>query len=114
MVGFPDMNRDHILALMEELESDRVERTISTSDTDKFSKAICAFSNDMPHHRKPGYLFVGVQDDGKVSGANVSDQLLQNLAAVRSDGNIQPLPVMNVERLETPAGAVAGRRGLSL
>jgi ATP-dependent DNA helicase RecG len=107
MVGFPGMNRDQIPALMKELESDRVERTISTSDTDKFSKAICAFSNDMPHHRQPGYLFVGVRDDGKVSGADISDQLLQNLAAIRSDGNIQPLPVMNVERLETPEGAVA-------
>lgn len=107
MVGFPHMNRDQILALMKELESDHVERTISTSDSDKFSKAICAFSNDMPHHRQPGYLFVGAQDDGKVSGAHISDQLLQNLAAIRSDGNIQPLPVMNVERLETPEGAVA-------
>ncbi len=101
------MNRDQILALTKELESDRVERTVSTSDTDKFSKAICAFSNDMPHHRQPGYLLVGVRDDGKISGADISDQFLQNLAAIRSDGNVQPLPVMNVERLDTPEGAIA-------
>jgi ATP-dependent DNA helicase RecG len=101
------MDRVQVLTLMKQLESDRVERTVSLTDTDKFSKAICAFANDMPHHRLPGYLFVGVRDAGQPSGADITDQLLQNLAGIRSDGNIQPLPVMNVERLETPAGAVA-------
>ncbi len=101
------MDRNEVLRLMRELESDRVERTVALSDTDKFSKAICAFANDMPHHRQPGYLFVGVRDDGRPSGANISDQLLQNLAAIRSDGNVQPLPVLNVERLDTPEGAIA-------
>ena len=101
------MDRDQVLALMREIESDRVERTVSLSDTDKFAKAICAFSNDMPHHQKPGYLFVGVRDDGHPSGASITDQLLQNLAAIRADGNVQPLPVMNVERLVTPEGNVA-------
>jgi ATP-dependent DNA helicase RecG len=69
------MNRHEVLALLGELESDRVERTVSVSDTDKFSKAICAFANDMPHHRRPGYLFVGVRDDGRLSGAEITDQL---------------------------------------
>jgi ATP-dependent DNA helicase RecG len=101
------MDRAEVLALLSQLESDRVERTVSLTDTDKFAKAICAFANDMPHHRKPGYLFVGVRDDGHPSGAQITDQLLQNLAAIRADGNIQPLPAMNVERLETPEGAVA-------
>src|SRR5579872_7467957 len=107
MVGFGAMEREELLALMADLESDRVERTVALSDTDKFSKAVCAFSNDMPHHRQPGYLFVGVQDSGKLSGAAITDQLLQNLAALRSDGNIQPLPVMNVQRLTTAGGDVA-------
>jgi ATP-dependent DNA helicase RecG len=101
------MDRQEALALMSDLESDRVERTVSTSDTDKFAKAVCAFSNDMPNHRRPGYLFVGVRDDGQLAGTLVTDQLLQNLAALRSDGNIQPLPVMNVHRLTTAAGDIA-------
>lgn len=101
------MDSHEVLSLMAETESDRVERTISLSDTDKFSKAVCAFSNDMPHHRRPGYLFVGVRDDGVPSGAAITDQLLQNLAALRSDGNIQPLPAINVQRLTTPRGDVA-------
>ena len=101
------MDRDETLRLMRDLESDRVERTVSTNNTDKFAEAICAFSNDFPQHRQPGYLFVGVQDDGTPSGLKVTDQLLQNLAAIRSDGNVQPLPTLSVQRLQTPEGDVA-------
>lgn len=32
-----------IRALFNNIESDRVERTISTTNTDKFGQAICAF-----------------------------------------------------------------------
>ncbi len=84
--------------LMADLESDRVERTVSTSDTDKFAEAICAFSNDFPSHRKPGYLLIGVDNHGRPSGLQVTDQLLQNLAGIRADGNIQPLPAMTVQK----------------
>lgn len=101
------MNRDEILRLMADLESDRVERTVSTTNTDKFAQAICAFANDMPHHRQPGYLFVGVKDDATPAGIEITDQLLQNLAAIRSDGNIQPLPPMTVQRLSADRGDVA-------
>jgi ATP-dependent DNA helicase RecG len=101
------MDRDEVLTLMADVESDRVERTVSLSNTDKFAQAICAFANDMAHHRQPGYLFVGVKDDGEPSGAGINDQLLLNLAAIRSDGNIQPLPAMTVQRLSTSKGDVA-------
>lgn len=101
------MDRDEVLTLMADLESDRVERTVPLSNTDKFAQAICAFSNDLPRHRQPGYLFLGVKDDGEPSRAEITDQLLQNLGAIRSDGNIQPLPVMTVQRLSTPKGDVA-------
>ena len=64
---------DEIRALLNDLESDRVERTISTTNTDKFGQAICAFANDLPDHRLPGYLFLGVDDDGEVKGVNVTE-----------------------------------------
>jgi len=35
-----------IRALLNDIESDRVERTISTTNTDKFGQAIRAFAND--------------------------------------------------------------------
>ena len=37
------LTHDQLSALLADLELDRVERTISTKDTDKFSEAICAF-----------------------------------------------------------------------
>ena len=74
------MTIDEIRALFNDLESDRVERTVSTTNTDKFGQAICAFANDLPDHRLPGYLFLGVDDDGKVTGVNVTDELLKNVA----------------------------------
>ena len=58
------MKRDEIRALLNDLENDRVERTISTTNTDKFGQAICAFANDLPNSRKKGYLLIGANDDG--------------------------------------------------
>jgi ATP-dependent DNA helicase RecG len=99
------MDAHTISLLLNDLESDRVERTVSTTNTNKFGEAICAFSNDFPNHRKPGYLIVGADDKtGKPSGLDVTDQLLQNLAAVRSDGNIQPLPAMSVQKVTLADG----------
>lgn len=96
-----------LIELLSDMESDRIERTTSVSDTDKFCQAICAFANDLPNHRTPGYLLVGVKDNGSLSGLNVTDQLLQNLAAIRSDGNVLPQPVMSVARFKLQGGNVA-------
>jgi ATP-dependent DNA helicase RecG len=41
---------------------------------------------------------VGVRDDGSCAGLPITDQLLQALAHMRSDGNILPFPVMSVHR----------------
>ncbi len=84
--------------LLYDLESDTVERTSSIRDTDKFGEAICAFANDLPDHRRPGVLFIGVQKDGFCADIEITDQLLQNLAAIRSDGNLLPQPAMTVEK----------------
>ena len=96
-----------LIGLLSDMESDRVERTTSVSDTDKFCQAICAFANDLPNHRQPGYLLVGVKGDGSLSGLSVTDQLLQNLGAIRSDGNVLPQPVMSVVKFKLQSGDVA-------
>lgn len=101
------LTKEQVQELLADLESDRVERTISTKNTDKFAQAICAFANDYPNHRKPGYLLIGVDDKGHPSGLNVTDRLLQNLGALRSDGNILPLPALSVARFECEGGQVA-------
>lgn len=76
---------EDIRALLNDIENDRVERTISTTNTDKFGQAICAFANDLPNHQQPGYLFLGVKDDGTVQGIDVTDELLMNISAIRTD-----------------------------
>lgn len=101
------MNPKILEALLNDLESDRVERTISLTDVDKYAEAICAFANDLPNSCKPGYLFIAATDDGRPSGAVITDQLLLSLGAIRSDGNIQPLPTMNVEKQILKGGAMA-------
>jgi len=101
------IEENELLRLLAEGEADRIERTISTSNTDKFSEAVTAFANDLPKHRLPGYLVIGVDDDGTPSGLEVTDQLLQNLGGLKSDGNIQPLPSLNVATFRLPGGDVA-------
>ena len=88
------------------IESDRVEKIISTTNTDKFGQAICAFSNDLPNHCQPGYLLLGVNDDGSIKGLDATDELLKNIAAIRTDGNIQPQPSMVVEKFRMPEGDI--------
>lgn len=101
------MSPSEVEALLVDLESDRVERTVSTDKTDKFGEAICAFANDLPNHRQPGYLIVGADDRGRVVGIEITDRLLQALAGIRSDGNLLPPPAMTVEKLDLLGGSVA-------
>lgn len=92
------MDLDELNRLIKDIESDRIERTESMSDKNKICQAICAFANDLPNHQKPGYIFIGVKDDGSPSNLVVTDELLRNLADIRSAGSILPLPVMNVQK----------------
>ena len=100
------LTKEELLELIQDIESSRAERTVSVNDTDKFCEAVCAFANDMPDSKQNGYLLVGVHDDGRLSGLKATDSLLKNLAAIRSDGNVLPIPVMNVETFHLPEGDV--------
>lgn len=82
---------DEVKALMKDLESDRIERTISFKE-DKLGPAVCAFSNDFPNHRRPGYILLGVNDDGSVNGMTIGDEDLQKIGGVKSNGNVLPQP----------------------
>lgn len=100
------LSESELLRLMSDLESDRVERTVATNDSTKFREAICAFSNDFPNHRQPGYLLIGVEDrSGKASGLRATDELLRNLAGLRQDGEILPQPAMTVGRIALSDGS---------
>jgi ATP-dependent DNA helicase RecG len=99
---------DHELeALFLSPESDRVERKEAVSDKDRISEAICAFANDLPDHRKPGVIFIGVTDGGRCAGLAITDALLLALAELRDSGNIQPIPSITVQQRVFDGCAVA-------
>ena len=86
---------DEVKVLMKDLESDRIERTISFRE-DKLGPATCAFSNDFPNHKMPGYILLGVNDNGKVNGMAIGDEDLQKIGGVKSNGNVLPQPSLIV------------------
>ncbi len=100
------MTIEELKDILEIDESYRIERTVATSNMDKFQEAICAFANDLPGKRQKGYLLIGVHDDGRVGGLKVDDALMKKISGIRSDGNILPLPVMNTDKVETSEGDV--------
>ena len=101
------LTTERLQAMMADHESDRVEMTVGVNDTDKFGQAVCAFANDFPNHRQPGYLLIGVDDRGKASGLTVTDGLLRKLGELRSNVNLEPLPAMTVQKYTLPDGDVA-------
>ena len=96
----PDFTEDALLKIIAAGESDRVEfkESLSGDTASRIREAICAFANDLPDHRRPGFVFVGVKDDGTISDFSVTDRVLQTLANMKTDGNIVPPPSLTVEK----------------
>ena len=96
----PDFTDEELLQIIEDGEADRVEfkESLSGSAAERIREAICALANDLPCHEKPGFVFVGVRDDKTIAGLSVTDQLIQQLADMKTDGNIVPPPSLNVEK----------------
>ncbi|MCP4277655.1 MAG: transcriptional regulator [Gammaproteobacteria bacterium] len=97
MTRFSDQELE---GLLNDLESDNAERkeTFNGGVPKKAREAICAFANDLPNHNGAGVLFIGAKDNGEPTGLDVTDQLLQSLAGMKTDGKILPLPVLIVEK----------------
>ncbi len=90
---------DELDFLISEGKSNRVEfkEILNNSSAERIREAICAFANDLSGSGEPGIVVVGLQDDGVPAGRPVTDQLLQTLTDMRSDGNILPPPTLLVE-----------------
>lgn len=100
----PAMTSEELRTLIRCNETDRVEKTRSTTDTDKFREAICSFSNDMAGRKQPGYLLIGVDEKDATFRLKATDSDLQKFASYRSDGAVMPLPMMNVAAHPHPDG----------
>ena len=105
-----DAYTDHDLeSLLADLESDLVERkeSLKGDSPRRIREAVCAYANDLPDHRRPGVVFVGVTDAGNPARSDISDELLLQLADIKADGNIVPPPSMTVEKHVLSGVAVA-------
>ncbi len=92
------LSNQYLMNIIEGGESDRTEFTEATNDMDKIRQAICAFANDLPAHGAPGFIFIGIRDDGSCTDLTITDKLLQKLGGLRNDGKILPFPVIEVSK----------------
>lgn len=97
MLNYNDGELERMLA---DLESDRSERkeSLGGDARDAIRQAVCAFANDLPGHGEAGVVFVGARDDGSPSGLAITDELLRQLADIKTDGNIVPPPTLVVSK----------------
>ena len=81
-------------------ESDLIEfkESLKGDAPAKIREAVCAFSNDLPNHKLPGVIFVGIDDSGSPTGLPITDDLLRTLADIKTDGNILPPPAITVTK----------------
>jgi ATP-dependent DNA helicase RecG len=85
--------------LLNDLESELVERKESFKTvSDKVRETVGAFANDLPDHRRDGIVFIGAKDDGSPSGLAITDELLLQIADIKTDGNIVPPPTLSVTK----------------
>lgn len=89
------ITEEEVNKLIADMESDWIERTRSTAD-DKLGQAICAFSNDFPNHKHSGYLLLGVNDDGTLAAKTWTDEDLQRIGGMKTNGKILPQPSLVV------------------
>ena len=89
-----------LLQIIQNDETDSVEfkESLSGSAPERIREAICAFANDLPNYAKPGFVFVGVREDKTIVGLPITDELLRQLADMKTDGNILPPPSLTVEK----------------
>lgn len=85
-------------ALIAAGETERCEFKRRLKDAkDDVCHDICAFSNDLPGSGEPGYVFIGIENDGASAALQVTDELVREVAQIRLNGNIVPWPTMSVE-----------------
>lgn len=97
MLNYPD---DELERLLADTESDWAERKESFRGDapTRVREAVCAFANDLPNHQRPGVVFIGARDNGTPSGLPITDELLRQLADIKTDGNITPPPTLTVAK----------------
>ncbi len=97
MSAYSDQDLEGMLSSIESDLAERKESLKGDAPT-KVREAVCAFANDLPGHDRPGVVFIGARDDGSSAGLVVTDELLLQLADMKTDGNIVPPPTLTVTK----------------
>lgn len=86
--------------MLADIESDLTERKESFKGDSPTTvrEAVCALANDLPDHQQRGVIFIGAKNDGTPSNLAITDELLRQLADMKTDGNILPPPSLTVEK----------------
>jgi ATP-dependent DNA helicase RecG len=92
------MTTEQLMGLINNLESDRIERTTSFRE-DKPGPAVCALSNDFPNHRQQGYILLGVNDNGTIANMKIGDEELQKIGNIKSNGDVLPQPSLSASEI---------------
>ena len=100
------MTESELHKLATAFESEHVERTRSFDNTDKIGQAICAFANDFSDSGEVGYMLLGVDDDGKISGRRIDDERWASIGGLKTDGNLLPPPSLSMEKFSLAEGDV--------
>ena len=93
------MTEQELRKLISAFESEHVERTRAFDKSDKIGQAVCAFANDISGNGETGYLFLGVEDDGTISGRRIDDEKWASLGGIKTDGHLLPPPSMSMEKV---------------
>ena len=100
------MTEQELKQLILAFENEHVERTRAFDKADKIGQAICAFANDISGNGETGYLFLGVEDDGTISGRRIDDEKWASLGGIKTDGHLLPPPSMSMEKVSLPEGDI--------
>jgi ATP-dependent DNA helicase RecG len=92
------ISEEELRDLLRNPENPRIEKSISLTNFDKFGEAICAFGNDLPNFRLPGYLLLGVKDGGTLTNIRIEEKTIQAILDFKTNGNIVPPPALIVEQ----------------
>lgn len=100
------MTESELRTLLTAFEDEHVERTRAFDKADKIGEAICAFANDFSGSNQVGYLLLGVENDGRISGRRIDDEHWASLGGLKTDGNLLPPPSLSMEKFSLAEGDV--------